>query len=148
MRNTLKNIKIFRWLTLATLCGLVLEFILGMYTSLFVQFPDSLVNGNGWVWAMKESPIITAHIFLGTLLVLLGVLAVIFGIASHSKPAILWSVIGLVTAVFAYLNGSVFLSNVAENNYSFFMALGFMGSMVSYGLAYFGTRLDQPKMTA
>jgi hypothetical protein len=39
------------------------------------------------------------------------------------------------------MGGSAFLSNVADDNYSFLMALGFMGSMLSYGVAFYLTRL-------
>jgi len=140
MSNTSKNLNVFRALTLATLGSLMLEFVLGMYNALFVQFPDSLVNGNGWAWSMKESPSTSAHVILGTLLVLLTLSAVIFGFASRSKPAITWSVIGLVMTMIAYMSGGIFLSNVAEDNYSFIMALGFMGSVVSYGIAFYLTR--------
>jgi hypothetical protein len=140
MRNTSKNLKVFRSLTLATLCSLVLEFVLGMYNALYIQFPDTLVNGNGWAWSMKESPIIIAHVFLGTLLVLLTISTVIFGFASRSKPAVIWSVTGLVLTLAAYMSGSIFLANVAEDNYSFLMALGFMGSMLSYGAAFYLTQ--------
>jgi hypothetical protein len=111
-----------------------------MYNALYIQFPDTLVNGNGWAWSMKESPIIIAHVFLGTLLVLLTISTVIFGFASRSKPAVIWSVTGLVLTLAAYMSGSIFLANVAEDNYSFLMALGFMGSMLSYGAAFYLTQ--------
>ena len=142
MRNTSKNIRVFRSLTLATLGSLVLEFVLGMYTALFVEFPDTVVNGNGWAWSMKESPILMVHVLLGSLLVLLTILTVIFGFTSHSKPAIVWSVTGFVLTMVAYMGGSIFLSNVAEDNYSFLMALGFMGSLLAYGVAFYLTRLS------
>ena len=140
MRTASKNLNVFRILTLAALCSLVLEFVLGMVTSLFVEFPDSLVNGNGWAWAMSASPIIKAHVILGTLLVLLAISALIFGFVSRSRPAILWSLTGLVLTGLAYVSGSIFLSNVAEDNYSMLMALGFMGSMLAYGIAFYRTR--------
>jgi hypothetical protein len=112
-----------------------------MVNALFVQFPDSLVNGNAWAWAMKESPMISVHVALGSLLVLLMVAAVIFGIAARSKPAILWSVVGLALTLVAYMGGSIFLANVADGTYSFLMALGFMGSLLAYGVAFYQTRL-------
>jgi hypothetical protein len=142
MRNTSKNMRVFRSLTLATLGSIVLEFVLGMYTALFVEFPDTLVNGNGWTWSMKGSPILMAHILLGSLLVLLTIFTVIFGFASRSKPAIVWSVAGFVLTLVTYTGGSIFLSNVAEDNYSFLMALGFMGSLIAYGAAFYLTHLS------
>ena len=136
----MKNINLFRSLTLATLCSLVLEFVLGMYSALYVEFPDTLVNGNGWAWSMKASPIIMAHVFLGSLLVLLALLTVIFGFVSHNRAGIVWSAIGIVMTLVAYVSGSIFLANVAEDNYSFLMALGFMGALAAYGVAYYLTR--------
>ena len=139
MKNASKNINLFRSLTLATLCSLLLEFILGMYTALFVEFPDILVNGNGWAWSMKASPVIMAHVMLGSLLVLLTLATVIFGFVSRSKPAAVWSVTGFLMTMVAYASGSIFLSNVAEDNYSFLMALGFMGALAAYGAAFYLT---------
>jgi uncharacterized membrane protein len=141
MKNTSKNLNVFRALTLATLGSLVLEFVLGIYNALFVQFPDTLVDGNGWAWSMKSSPVILAHVILGSLLVLLTVATVIFGFASRSKPAIVWSVAGLVLTILAYMSGSVFLADISQDNYSFLMALGFMGSLLSYAVAFYLTRL-------
>ena len=142
MRNTSKNMRVFRSLTLATLGSIVLEFVLGMYTALFVEFPDTVVNGNGWAWSMKESPILMVHVLLGSLLVLLTIFTVIFGFASRSKPAIVWSVAGFVLTLVTYTGGSIFLSNVAEDNYSLLMALGFMGSLIAYGEAFYLTHLS------
>jgi hypothetical protein len=42
----------------------------------------------------------------------------------------------------AYLSGSIFLGNIENDQYSFSMALGFIGAMVVYGLAYYRTRPD------
>ena len=125
---------------LLTLLVLVLEYILGMYTALFVQFPDSLVNGNAWSWSMSQSPVIMAHVFLGTLLVVGSLLALGFSIASKSKIAIRASVVGLVAILIAYLSGSTFLANVQSDGYSFSMSLGFLGALFSYGAAYYLTR--------
>jgi hypothetical protein len=44
------------------------------------------------------------------------------------------------------MSGSAFLSNVAEDNYSFLMALGFIGSLLSYGAAFYLTR-QPPSLT-
>jgi heme A synthase len=140
MKNISRSLKAFRVQTLLILVALVLEFVLGMYTALFVQFPDTLVNGNAWSWSMTESPIIFAHVLLGTLLFLLALSVVVFGFASRNRNAIVSSIAGLVLTGVAYMSGSAFLSNVALDNLSFSMSLGFLGSILAYFAAFYTTR--------
>jgi hypothetical protein len=140
MNPSSKLFRAFRITVLITLIALVLEFILGMYTALFVQFPDSLVNGNGWEWSMAQSPVIISHVLLGTLLVLASLLALGFGIALKSKPAVFSSAAGVVMMLLAYLSGSTFLANIQVDGYSFSMALGFIGTLAAFGAAYYLTR--------
>ena len=140
MVDSTKFLQAFRTTSLLTLAALVLEFILGMYAALFVEFPASLVDGQAWGWSMKESPMIIAHMSVGTLLLVLALLALLLGFISHSKAAISWSAAGLILITAAYLSGSIFLTKVTENTYSFTMALGFLGSLLSYGAAFYFTR--------
>jgi hypothetical protein len=140
MNPSSKLFRAFRITVLLTLIALVLEFILGIYTNLFVEFPDSLVNGNGWAWSMSQSPILVAHVLLGTLLLAASLLALGLGISLKSKTAIGSSAAGLVMMGLAYLSGSAFLTNIQVDGYSFSMALGFMGSLAAYGAAYYLTR--------
>jgi heme A synthase len=142
MNRTQKFARLFHMHALLTLGALVLEFILGMYTALFVAFPDTLAGGNAWQWSFSNSAITVAHIILGTLMVLMALSTLGFGAASKSKTAILTGVLGLVMILIAYLSGSIFLGNIENDQYSFSMALGFIGAMVVYGLAYYRTRPD------
>jgi hypothetical protein len=135
-----KLLRTFRATVLLTLIALVLEFSLGMYTNLFVQFPDSLVAGNGWKWSMAQSPMIIAHVLLGTLLLATSLLVLGLGIGLKNKTAIGSSAAGLVMIGLAYLSGSAFLANIQVDGYSFSMALGFMGALAAYGAAYYLTR--------
>jgi len=143
MNKSEKFLKIFRSHVLFTLIALVLEFVLGMYTALFVEFPNSLVNGEAWGWSMQSSPVIIIHSLLGTLLVLMVLSTFGFAIASRSRTAIISAGLGLVLVCMAYLGGAVFLSDVNQNSTSFIMALGFMGSLIVYGVAYYVTRPAQ-----
>jgi hypothetical protein len=124
----------FRMSTFVMLLALVSEFILGMYTALFVHFPDTLVKGNAWEWAMAQSPVIVTHVVLGSIMAILSILIFIFGIALKNKAAIVASFIGLAMIWFAYLSGSVFLVNIEEDSYSFTMSIGFIAAMVAYGV--------------
>lgn len=139
MNQSNKLFRAFQMSVLIILIALVLEFIFGMYTALFVNFPDSLVNGNGWEWSMAQSPIIMIHVLLGTLLVVGSFLALGLAIAIKSKTAISTSLVGLVMMGIAYLSGSIFLSNIQLDRYSFAKALGFVGALVICGMAYYLT---------
>jgi len=140
MDQSLKFNRVFRLSVLVTLAALVLEYILGMYTALFVAFPDSLTNGNAWTWSMAQSPVIMAHVLLGTLLVVGSLLALGLSISLKSKTAISASMLGLVAVVVAYGSGSGFLANIDADGYSFAMSLGFIGALLAYGFAYFTNR--------
>lgn len=137
MDKSYKYSRAFRLHVLLTLIALVLEFVLGMYTALFVQFPETLSNGNAWQWSMSQSAITMSHILLGTLMVVMALSAMGFGFATKNKTAITTSVLGFIMIGIAYLSRTVFLSNIENDSYSFSMALGFVGAMVVYGMAYY-----------
>jgi uncharacterized membrane protein (DUF485 family) len=130
----------FRLHVLLAIIALVLEFVLGMYTTFFVKFPETLVDGNAWGWSMSHNAIVMAHVLLGTLMLLIALSAIGFASAAKSKTAIITAVVGAVMILVAYLSGSIFLGNIENDNYSFSMALGFLGAMVAYGVAYYLTR--------
>ena len=140
MDQVQRQFRAFRLHALLTLIALVLEFILGMYTALFVEFPESLVNGNAWGWSMTRSPVILTHMILGTLMLLMSLSAFSFSIRTKNRTAVITAVIGLIMVGIAFLSGSAFLSNIKQDGYSFSMSLGFIGAMVSYGAAYYLTR--------
>jgi hypothetical protein len=140
MKNAVGTVRAFRTQVFILVIALALEFILGMYTSLFIEFPDSLVNGNAWGWSMQASPIILAHIILGSLMVLAGLSMVVLGVIARSQKLILVSVLGFLFLGLAYFSGAKFLADVTNDGFSFLMALGFLGSMLTYGAAYSITR--------
>jgi hypothetical protein len=140
MKALPKLYRLFRLSVLLTLVALVLEFVLGMYTALFIEFPDSVANGNAWAWSMAQSPVILVHVLLGTVLVGASLLAFGLGLTLKSKAAISTTLAGLILTGLAYLSGGVFLSDIQADGYSFSMALGFMGAVVAYGMAYYLTR--------
>jgi hypothetical protein len=134
-------LKAFRLHSIIALGALALEFMLGMYTALFVEFPETLAKGNAWAWSMSNSFVTMAHILLGTLLAVVSLSALGFGVAARNRAAIATSALGLATVGLSYMSGAIFLSDIAKDAYSFSMALGFLGAMVAYGLAlYFSSR--------
>ena len=140
MNQSTKAYRAFRVHVIISLVALVLQFILGMYTTFFVKFPETLINGNAWEWSMSQSAVVMAHVVLGSLMVLIALSTLGFAVAAKSKTAIVTAVIGAAMIFIAYMSGSDFLGNIENDNYSFSMALGFLGAMVTYGLAYYLTR--------
>jgi hypothetical protein len=133
MDESRKYVRAFRVAAVLTLVVLV------VYTALFVAFPDSLVNGNAWEWAMQR-PVIVAHMLVGTLLVVSALVALGFGIAMKSKAAVGAAVVGLLSMVIAYMYGAMFLTNVQANGYSFNMSLAFIATLLAYGYAVYAIR--------
>lgn len=136
MERNARNLRAFRLHSLIAIFSLVLEFVLGMYTALFVRFPESLEGGNAWSWSMSSSYVTMAHIILGTLLILISLSTAGYAIKIKNPKAILASVAGLAMIGLAYASGSIFLSNIERDAYSFVMALGFIGAMLAYGIAF------------
>ena len=71
---------------------LVGQYLLGMYTNLFVTIPDGV---NGWQW-MSNSLAIMGHVTLGTLLLVVSVALLVFGARARSRTWIVASLVGLV----------------------------------------------------
>ena len=114
MSQTHARGRAFRLTVLITLVLLVLQYILGMIANLEVQLP----SGNVLSWIFRNSIIIQLHIYLGTLLIVVALVALILSL------------------VFAWLSGVQFLAT-QQNDLSLRMALGFMGAFIAYLLGYF-----------
>jgi hypothetical protein len=136
MKNIEKRLGAFRLHSLVAIVALALEFLLGMYTALFVPFPESLTEGDAWAWSMSNSAVTIAHVILGTALIIVSISALGFGIAARNRSAIATSALGVVMVGLAYVSGAVFLSDIGKDAYSFAMACGFIGAIIAYGLAF------------
>lgn len=116
--------------TLGLIGMLVLQFLLGMFAALFVQFPEHASEKQVWRFAGQQVSI-TIHMLLG-LLILLGAIAlVVRAIIMKDKNWIWTSVIGLLGVLVADITGILFISQ-QNDVYSYFMAVGFVVSLVAY----------------
>ncbi len=137
MDKNLARLRSFRIHAAAAMALLIVEFLLGIYSALFVEFPSDLVRGNAWAWTMSKSAVVVAHAIIGTLILLVSAVTLGRGIASRSRAAILGSAAGFLLTLFAWLGGAWFLSNVQNDAASFLMAIGFIGALSSYGVAFY-----------
>ena len=119
-------------LVLADALLLVVQYALGMYVNLFVQFPDSLPQGNGWSWVFSHSSATVAHVALGTAIALLSIVVLGLSIAHRRALVITTSALGLLMVLYAWWSGSDFLSRGQKNASSYTMAIGFVGAVVFY----------------
>jgi hypothetical protein len=119
-------------LVLANVLLLVVQYALGMYVNLFVQFPDSLPQGNGWSWVFSNSSVTVAHIALGTTIALLSIVLLGLSIAHRRALITASSALGLLMVLFAWWSGSDFLSRGQRDVSSYTMAIGFVGAIVFY----------------
>ena len=136
MSQTYARFGAFRLAFLITLVLLVIQYVLGMIANLEVQFPGNLPGGNAWSWVWSHSLIIQLHILIGTLLLVVALVALILSIVARNMVGIIAAVAGLALIIFAWLSGVAFLAN-QQNTLSLWMALGFMGAFVAYILGYF-----------
>jgi hypothetical protein len=132
MSQTHARGRAFRLTVLITLVLLVLQYILGMIANLDVQLP----NGNVSSWVFGHSMIIQLHIYLGTLLIVVALVALILSLVARHPVGVVAAIAGLALLVFAWLSGVQFLAT-QQNDLSLRMALGFMGAFIAYLLGYF-----------
>ncbi len=134
MNQTKKRFNVLRGTFLVTLILLVIQYVLGMFVNLFVQFPDSLPGGNAWSWSFTHTFAIPSHVVIGTSLIVTALVALAMSVRTRHIPAILAAVFGLAMIVYAWLSGASFLSNGQQNTASIQMALGFIGAVIAYGI--------------
>jgi len=132
VNQTDARVRPFRLTVLVTLVLLVLQYVLGVLANLEVQLP----SGNDWSWVFGHSLIIQIHIYIGTLLIVVALLALILGIVARHPVGIVAAVAGLALLVFAWFSGDQFLVT-QDDGLSLRMALGFMGAFVTYLLGYY-----------
>lgn len=130
----------FRLSLLAILALLVVQYALGMAVNLYVQFPSDLPDGNAWQWAFANSALIGAHIFVGTGVLVLSVVALALSISARTARGTVAAAIGLVLILVAFFSGARFLSSGQEAVSSLLMALGFLGSLLTYVVGWAVTR--------
>jgi ABC-type sugar transport system permease subunit len=133
LNQTDARVRAFRLTFLVTLVLLVLQYVLGVMANLYVQLPRS---GDVWGWVFQNSVLIQLHIYTGTLLIVVALVALILSIRARHPFGIIAAVAGLALLIFAWLSGDQFLAT-QDNGLSLRMALGFIGAFVAYLLGYY-----------
>ena len=144
---------------LSTLITLLVQFMLGMATNLFVQIPTNHPGANppeyfsgvaqSVTWAILHGPSIwlVAHAVLG-LLIVLSALGLLFRtIPTRNRLAITTSVIGALAVLAAGFNGGSYL-NYHQDFSSMIMATFFGVAVTAYLVGLFGLPPQQESQTS
>ena len=123
---------------LGMLIGLIVQYLLGMATNLFVHFPESGNAGVMWQFA-KSQLLFNLHLYLGTLLLIGAIILYIRSFMQKNKSWKIASGFGLAFIIFAFIAG-ISLVGTQRDMYSFVMAASFLASFISYGWGLYTTR--------
>ncbi len=118
---------------------LLLQFIVGMYTNLFVEIPE---NTSGWS-IVGSSSVLFSHIVLGILLTATAVLHLVLSIKRKKTVWVFFSVIGLIAMIASLYFGSAFMGDHLEFE-SYMMSIGTALAFLAYlGGVYISCRTQQ-----
>ena len=138
-------LRAFRRINLALLALLVPQFVLGMITNVYLPFPGKLNPGKAWDFALSQ-PVITAHIALGSFIVILSAVAIVIGAISRRPLAVVISVLGFILVLLAWYSGEEFLGDGQSNLPSISMAFAFLAALIVYAVGYYVTGLQRPTL--
>jgi len=112
---------------------LAVQFLLGTYISMYVEFPENASTQAAWDF-VRGNPWILVHMFLGLFILLGAINYVVLVLKNKQKQLVPHAIIGLVAIFLAVLGGERFIS-LGDDLYSMLMATGFIGAIVAYALA-------------
>ncbi len=116
--------------TYGLLSFLAIQYALGMYANLFVEFSKSADIHTRWIYAMGN-PFVALHVVIGTGL-LLGAVALVVRAAKLRAAA--WKIpayLGLVGILLSWVGGERFVSTQIDI-FSYLMSLGFLLAVFAY----------------
>jgi len=117
---------------------LVLQYLLGMFANLFVQFPDTTNERTLWKFAGNQVSI-TTHMVIGFLLIIGGIVLLMHSIIRKDKQWIIASSVGLFGLLAATFAGIQFIPT-QQDGYSYAMAIAFIISFAAYGWGIYKAR--------
>ncbi len=117
---------------------LIVQYILGMVSNLFVQFPQSEQDGKLWEFAWSQISI-ASHIILGILLFIGAVVFVIRAVAKKDRFWTIASIIGLVAIMSAIYGGVSFIPSQVDQ-FSLIMSIGFLVALLAYSWGLYATK--------
>jgi hypothetical protein len=116
--------------TFGLILGLSLQYLLGIWIALFVEFPETDSPKELWQFAMSQ-PAIILHLVLGSLMVLGSLVLMVRAYKSGERVWKAGAGIGFGAVLLAWLAGEEFVATQSDN-YSFAMAAFFVVALLAY----------------
>lgn len=124
--------------------ALLIQFLLGMYTNLFIAIPRTTMHGRrGGLTGMGRmmsagisDPLFMIHMILGILLALGAIATVIVAIGTKQPPPLIIAIVGLISVLIAGYAGLTFFMNGHHNGESYTMALGWVSAFTAYFIGF------------
>ena len=135
----LNNIRILRRQILIILVLLIIQYALGMYANLYVQFPDSISGGPAWEFAWTQLPV-ALHIVNAFLLYIIGITFLVTA-RRHDKTLVKYAVWGLIGITLAAVSGALFIP-LQNDIFSYGMSLFFIIAFIAYIGGLYKLRLE------
>ncbi len=124
--------------------GLVIQFLLGMYTNLFVRLPlfapslgiGSAMGSMGTMMSQSARwPLFMGHMVFGVLLTLGAILTVILAAVNGRATATVWGSLGLASVLVAGYGGLGYFFGGHHQGDSLTMAVGWLVATIAYGMS-------------
>lgn len=117
---------------------LVVQYLLGMYTNMFVAFPENKHEGQLWQFAWHQ-PSLVLHILVGFSLLFGAISLVVRSIKQKNKSWIYASSIGTIAILSGISVGALFIPTQIDI-YSFLMAISFIIAFIALGWGIYASK--------
>ncbi len=118
--------------------ALIVQYILGIYVSFFVKFPESGTEVQYWQFANTQV-VLGLHMALGLGLLIGAIALLVRAVIYRNKTWQIVSIIGLVAMLVAAYGGERFIS-LQSDTYSFLMAVGFIVAFISFSWGLYASK--------
>jgi multisubunit Na+/H+ antiporter MnhC subunit len=118
---------------------LVVQYVLGMLSNMYVSFPENNTDWQQWHYAEGQL-LIVAHIVVGMALLLGMIVLWVRAMKLRDKAWKIAGGLGTGSVVLAIVSGSEFISN-QKDGYSFAMSLFFITAVASLGWGIYKTKV-------
>jgi len=140
----LRKVRVIRIISIGIIVLLISQYLLGMWTNLFVVFPSEVPSVNPLDSVFTNGPyLLLSHIVNGIGLGVMSICAVIISLISRNKRLVVLSISGFASILLAGESGIEFvLGWYNDNLYSFLMSLGFIASFaIFFAMLWFSSKL-------